>query len=217
VEVADRVLDVARLELSEISKADITTEARAVSEHHAYLSVMLDLAGSMRDHFDIVHNHSLHYLPIAMAPAVAVPMLTTLHTPPFAWLESAIALARTPASSFAAVSEHAALQWDPVVRGINVVANGISLDRWPSGEGDGNYAVWTGRVVPEKAPHLAIDAARAAGVPIRLAGPASNTAYFEEFIAPRLGPETEYVGHLRQHELATLVGRARVAVVSPVW
>ena len=48
-------------------------------EHHAYLSLMTDLR---RRDFDVVHNNSLHYLPIIMADTVGAPMLTTLHTPP---------------------------------------------------------------------------------------------------------------------------------------
>lgn len=216
IDVAQNVLTVARLELSAVSKADITTPALAVSEHHAYLSVMLELAGERRDEFDVIHNHSLHYLPIAMSRTVHTPMLTTLHTPPFAWLESAIAVSRSTASEFAAVSAHAARQWAPVVGDINVVLNGISLDRWPSGPG-GDRAVWSGRLVPEKGPHLAIDAARLAGIPLVLAGPISNTAYFDAEVAPRLGGDVTYAGHLRQQELATLVGASAVALVTPVW
>ncbi|MFC8178991.1 glycosyltransferase [Rhodococcus sp. NPDC057297] len=216
LDVADDLLSVARLELSDISKADITTPALAVSEHHAYLSVMMQLAGELSDTFDVIHNHSLHYLPIAMSRTVRTPMLTTLHTPPFAWLESAVALSGSTGVEFAAVSEHAARQWFPVTGPVNVVANGISLERWPEGQG-GDGAVWSGRLVPEKGPHLAIDAARAAGFSLTLAGPASNTAYFEAEVAPRLGGDVTYAGHLRQRELATLVGTSDVALATPVW
>ena len=81
----------------------------------------------------------------------------------------------------------------------------------------GRAAVWWGRLVPEKAPHHAIDAARAAGLPIVLAGPIHDAEYFERQVRPRLGRDVEYVGHLRQHELNELVGGAAVAVVTPQW
>ena len=42
-----------------------------LEEHHAYLRAMLDLAAA--DDVDVVHNHSLHYLPIAMASTLACP------------------------------------------------------------------------------------------------------------------------------------------------
>nr|WP_296765699.1 glycosyltransferase [Rhodococcus sp. (in: high G+C Gram-positive bacteria)] len=214
--VADAALTVSRLELSEISKADITTPALAVSEHHAYLSLMMSLGSELTDAFDVIHNHSLHYLPIAMSRTVKTPMLTTLHTPPFAWLESAISVSHSAASEFVAVSRHAAHQWSPVIGNINVVPNGISLDRWPTGPG-GHGAVWSGRMVPEKGPHLAIDAARRAGLPLTLAGPPSNTEYFENEVVTRLGGDITYVGHLDQRDLAAVVGSADVALVTPVW
>src|SRR6202012_3414091 len=97
-----------------------------------------------------------------------------------------------------------------------VIANGIDLDDWATGPGGGG-AVWCGRMVPEKAPHLAIEAARAAGVALPLAGPIVDTPYWEREVAPRLDAEVRYVGHLNHGALARLVGESRVAVATPVW
>ena len=36
-------------------------------EHHAYLKLMLDLGRDGASGYDIVHNNSLHHLPVAMA------------------------------------------------------------------------------------------------------------------------------------------------------
>ncbi|MGJ0120113.1 glycosyltransferase [Williamsia sp. MIQD14] len=215
-DIASGMLRVRTLELSEISRSDPTTPERMVNEHHAYLSLMLELAETGSQTYDLVHNHSLHYLPIAMSRMLDIPMLTTLHTPPFAWLESAIAVSRGITTSFAAVSRYTARQWEPVAGDVDVVFNGIATDRWPVGPG-GDHAVWSGRLVPEKGPHLAIDAARAAGMPIRIAGPVQDERYFAQEIAPRLGPGVEYVGHLHRRDLAELVGRSAVALVTPVW
>ena len=66
--------------------------------------------------------------------------------------------------------------------------------------------VWFGRITAEKAPHLAIAAARRAGLPLVLAGPVSDREYFERFIVPRLGDEVRYAGHLR-HGRAGQSGR----------
>ena len=44
-----------------------------MDEHHAYLPLMLSLARDGADDFDVVHNNSLHHLPIAMAPSGRVP------------------------------------------------------------------------------------------------------------------------------------------------
>jgi len=96
------------------------------------------------------------------------------------------------------------------------VRNGVDTDLWTPGPG-GDRAVWSGRLVPEKAPHLAIDAARRAGLSLDLAGPAFDEEYVQREIEPRLGDDVRLAGHLRQQELCDLVGRARVAIVTPDW
>jgi glycosyltransferase involved in cell wall biosynthesis len=185
-----------------------------VAEHHAYLSLMLQLGGHEGRNFDVLHNNSLHYLPVAMARSLPMPVLTTLHTPPLWWLESAVQM-DGGSSSFAAVSRHTAAAWAPITESA-VVLNGVDVDQWPAGPG-GPLAVWSGRIVEEKAPHDAVLAARRAGVPIVLAGPLLDLDYFRESVEPLLGPEATYAGHLAQGELATLVGSSAVAVVTPAW
>ncbi|RYB91682.1 glycosyltransferase family 4 protein [Nocardioides oleivorans] len=215
---SDPSLGVIELEVDSVpaqsGRQDIDVPAAVeVAEHHAYLSLMLDLA-SAGDGFDVMHNNSLHYLPVAMARTLPMPMVTTLHTPPFPWLESAIRLDRG-ASSFAAVSQHTADTW-AAVTDTTYVPNGIDVDRWTAGPGS-STAVWSGRLVAEKAPHHAVLAARRAGVPLVLAGPILDMGYYRELVEPLLGAEATYAGHLDQADLADLVGASSVALVTPVW
>ncbi|MBJ7336941.1 glycosyltransferase [Mycolicibacterium sp.] len=210
------VLPVRTFEMTPQSRNDYLTPAWTVHETHAYVSVMLELAGPLRDSFDIVHNHSLHYIPLALARTISMPMLTTLHTPPLPWMESAVALPGGMSSEFVAVSAYTAAQWLPVNGVVPVIANGIDLTAWRPGPG-GDYAVWSGRIVPEKGLTDAIVAARRAGVTLRFAGPIGDASYYEGEISPLLGPDVRYEGHLRQDELAALVGGAAVALVTPRW
>jgi glycosyltransferase involved in cell wall biosynthesis len=208
-------LAVRELQLSDAAATDSAMPAWGfMNDHHAYLSLMLELADGER--FDVIHNHSLHYLPIANAPALSIPMVCTLHTPPTPWLESAIAVTGGAGVRFAAVSRHTAHTWASMVPNIEVVPNGIDIERWPLGEGGGPL-VWFGRLTPEKGPHLAIDAARSAGHSLLLAGPRSNAEYFDDEVAPRLDERIRYVGHLSHAELAVLVGRSAAALVTPMW
>ena len=101
-------LTVRELLLSAAAQADPSLSPAAfMSDHHAYLSLMMQLADP-RSGFDIVHNHSLHHLPVVMAPMLDTPMLTTLHTPPTPWLESALDVTGSTGTRFAAVSRHTA-------------------------------------------------------------------------------------------------------------
>ena len=185
-------------------------------EHHAYLGADAATSRAHARPYDVVHNNSLHHLPVAMAPLLHTPVLTTLHTPPIPWLESAIATA--PATStFVAVSrsdraglgprraEHAG----PQRRGHPSAGRPVPEAARRSGPG---------ALHREKAPHLAIDAARAAGLPIVLAGPISDEAYFEEEISPRLGVRTQCTSATSTS--APWPGWSAapaVAVVTPAW
>lgn len=209
------VLPVESFQCSDTARMDVgAPPALWMAEHHAYLGLMLELARSGASRFDVIHNNTLHHLPVAMGAAVPVPMVTTLHTPPIPWLESAACFAPEH-SRFAAVSECTSRAWEHAVSSTTIL-NGVDTDLWRLGPG-GPGAVWTGRVVPEKAPHQAIDAARSVGVPIVLAGPVMDRGYFDEEIVPRLDADARYVGHLAQYELSELIGAACVAVVTPDW
>ncbi|SNT29927.1 glycosyltransferase [Rhodococcoides kyotonense] len=208
-------IDVQVLELSPQARGDVSMPSDMfMSDHHAYLRLMLQLAADTD--YDVVHNHSLHYLPIAMARTLATPVLTTLHTPPTPWIESAVAASDGVGTRFAAVSRHTASMWNGIIDEIDIVQNGVNVHDWPEGSG-GPYLAWSGRFTPEKGPHLAIQAAERAGYPIRLAGPISDPHYFAREIEPRLGDGVTYAGHLEQSELAALVGGAAAALVTPTW
>jgi len=215
-DIGCRPLPVVRdLELSLAARDDPSMPAvNFMTDHHAYLALMLALVRSTE--FDLIHNHSLHHLPIAMAPMLSIPMLTTVHTPPTPWLESALTVTGAAGTELAAVSAHTAAAWRAVAERITVVHNGVDLARWPLGDG-GDHLVWFGRITPEKAPHLAIAAAQLAAMPLVVAGPISDEEYYADEVAPHLGDDIRYAGHLDQAELARLVGGAAAALVTPMW
>jgi len=187
------------------------------SNHYAYLDLMTTLVDERDSHFDVIHNHCLHEVPLRLAPKLRTPMLTTLHTPPTTRLEAAIGATGGAGSAFAPVSGHTADSWrHVVVDRMHVVPNGVDPGCWPPGTG-GDYLVWSGRLVPEKGTHLAIAAAALSGRRLVLAGPIGNAEYFRESVAPHLSESVCYAGHLDQRQLASLVGGAAAALVTPVW
>jgi glycosyltransferase involved in cell wall biosynthesis len=203
------------LRLSSAARGDVSMPAeRFMAEHHAYLSLMLALDGYG---YDVVHNNCLHYLPVAMAAAVRTPMLTTLHSPPTPWLESAASCCGARAPHWVSVSRANASAWAHVCGPCPVIYNGVDLEGWGfHPRWTRRAAVWSGRIVPEKGTHLAIAAAARAGLPIDVAGPAPDPDYFR-FCMEAAGLGVSYRGHLRCRELASLVGRAAVCLVTPCW
>jgi glycosyltransferase involved in cell wall biosynthesis len=209
-------LSAARPWISDAARADVSMPAQVwLEEHHAYLQLLLELADRGRADFDVVHNNCLHYLPVAMARAVPVPMISTLHTPPTPWLESAVQAGPCPVI-FTAVSKHTSRAWKHAIPAIRVIRNGVDLDRWQPGPG-GGPALWLGRLVPEKGADLAIQAARRAGQPLNLAGPITDRDYYAARVEPLLGSGVRYLGHLSHDELTVRLGRARACLVTPRW
>jgi len=71
-------------------------------------------------------------------------------------------------------------------------------------------ALWMGRVMPYKRPHLAIDICAAAGVPLTVAGPAVDSSYFGAYMAPRVKPQgwADYIGEVAGAERVRLLSES---------
>lgn len=202
-------------EVSAAARADIAAPPEHFLWEHRCMQQTVSRLLRDVDRLDVVHNNSLHYLPLAMAGLLPTPMITTLHTPPNAWQEAG-ALDSGGSSRFVAVSQDVADRWAGVLGRVDVVPNGLDPALWPAGAGGGDL-VWSGRLVPEKAPHLAVRAAARLGRRIALAGPVHDRAYFDAEVAPLLSPDAVYVGHLDSTALARLVGSASCVLVTPCW
>lgn len=168
------------------------------------------------DEFDVVDNHCLHRTPLDWAPAIDAPMVTTLHTPALPELVDAHLASRGSRSTFLSVSEHTRRTWSAVGVQSTVLPGAVDLDLWPLGAG-GPDLVWSGRIVPEKGPHLAIDIARRLGLRLTIAGRIGDEPYARRALWPHLDEQVRYVGELSQSELAGLVGSSGCALVTPIW
>jgi glycosyltransferase involved in cell wall biosynthesis len=120
---------------------------------------------------------------------------------------------------YAAISHFLGQQWKPFIGdNYTVIHNGLDPGVWPfSAAPEPKTAIWYGRFTPEKGAEYAIGAARAAGYRLTLAGPIYDQAYFDRAVAPELDDTVRYAGHLNQAELAELVGRSAVGIVTSVW
>ena len=218
-ECSARVVSPTTLMLCEGERAAYSDEGGCLDqaqEFHHYVEIMTRVS---QGGFDVVHNHSLFHLPAAMAHLLPMPVVATLHVPPFTFLRNAVRQSQHYGSQhLVAVSEHCRRAWSPWAQRVEVIHNGIDLSAWPQTQSKASdCVVWAGRMCKEKAPHLAIDAARRAGKRIVLAGPVYAGDYFDAHVAPRLGEDAVHVGHLNQQELGALVASAQCFVFSSVW
>lgn len=168
--------------------------------------------------FEFVHDKSGFWW--ADATQCASPVLATLHLPRGFYAERLFC--NVPSNVyFNAVSDSQANSFRDLPRFMGVVPNGIVLERFPFTRRKRDYAVWLGRICPEKAPHLAMDAAQRAGVPLVLAGQVYpfrwHQEYFEREIQPRLeraGEGVRWVERPSFEEKVDLIRHARALLLS---
>jgi glycosyltransferase involved in cell wall biosynthesis len=108
----------------------------------------------------------------------------------------------------------------PAARWAATVPNGVRPDRFPFRAAKGEYAVFLGRMSPDKGPTWAIDAARTAGIPLVMAAKCredSEVAYFEHAVAPRLGGDVAWLGEVGGRRKVELLAGARCLLFPVDW
>lgn len=188
---------------------------------------------------DIVHNHSLHHIPMMTGQAFGDRFFTTFHTPIFPQLRLALlTLRHGTKTQFTAVSEHQQRLFSEFVPS-QVVYNGIDVESFVSnidstadfannneGKSDSDEVYfWYGRICPEKGTHLAMQYCLEAGKKLIIAGPKSNEEYFNEYVAPLLAedrkqnetPLFDYVGHVTKDEVNHYLCQATAMLFTSTW
>lgn len=118
-----------------------------------------------------------------------------------------------------AISRAQASMFPPRDPSPRVIHHGIPCDRFSLGSGDRGYVAFIGRMTDQKGPDRAIDAARGAGMPIRLAGDVDigNPTYFSREVESRLGEDAIYVGPLDDAQKQGFLGDAAVLAMPIDW
>jgi glycosyltransferase involved in cell wall biosynthesis len=104
---------------------------------------------------------------------------------------------------------------------VAVIHHGIPIKNVMPSIHPANFFVWLGRMVPEKGAHLAIEAAKKAGVPLVLAGIVDQHVpqarrYFHEEIEPQIdGQQIKYIGPVGLQDKIDLLSRAR-GMLNPI-
>jgi glycosyltransferase involved in cell wall biosynthesis len=139
------------------------------------------------------------------------PMAHTLHIVPD---ENAARLwASAPGTWVTAISRH---QWSafPHLEPAGVIPHGVDVDQFSFREVPKDYVLYLGRFTSGKGPIQAIQAARALGLPLVMAGP--ENPYFREKVKPLIdGKSVEYAGYVRSQDRSRLLGGAR-ALLYPI-
>ncbi len=156
------------------------------------------------DEFDVIHN-SFDFLPLAFTRLVETPVLTTIHgfasdatLPPYVVYGDRV--------SYVAISEadrHPALEY------VATIYHGIDFSQFEFNPEPDDYLLFFGRIHPDKGTAGAIDVARAAGIPLVIAGIIQDQEYFDREVAPHVDDRAvSYIGSVGPAERSRLLGGA---------
>jgi glycosyltransferase involved in cell wall biosynthesis len=186
-------------------------------DHVARAFEQIDLAAH-EEPFDVVHDHC-GFTALAMADRLDTPLVHTLHGQ-FTASTAAFYARHGHKAALVGISR-AQLASAPIgVEPVGATPNPIDVRAWPLCERKEDYLLWVGRMTAEKGPHRAIAAARAAGVPLVLAGviQPGQQAFFDREVAPYIdGERVRFLGEIGGSvKLAAFAG-ARALLMPIRW
>lgn len=210
--------------------AGIPWQAHLKAYYHLHKSVEY-----IRTHdFDIVHTHLSSSADMYLFPLMAsvdTPHIMTLHSRfPFdrvgAWMGDAdkFYMQWALAVPIVAISKQARSEVPFALNFTGIVHHGLPLEKFPLSEEESQpYFAWLGRIMPEKGAHLAIEAAKLAGVPLILAGNIDHhlqesVDYFEQQVKPHIDDDQIcYIGPVNMEQKIDLLSHARGLLNPITW
>ncbi|WP_063619574.1 glycosyltransferase family 4 protein [Paraburkholderia mimosarum] len=192
---------------------------REVTDTLVHHVAQLERVAARAHEFDVVHFHTepLH-LPLVRHLNVAT--VTTLHG----------VIRRRDLGALLDVSRdaplvsisHAQRGCAPHANWLATIAHGLPLDAFAPGAGHDGYLLWMGRMMPGKGPDTAIDIARRAGKPLKMAAAVhpGERAWFDERMRPLLARHAgcvDYLGEVGGEPRAALLRRAEALLVPIAW
>ena len=215
-------------EVTLFASGDSISKARLVAPWHCALRLnphsvdplaphvtMLELLARESAAFDVIHFH-LDYLHFPLFRRLKVPYLTTLHgrldIPELGSLFKEFKDVPVVSISEAQRSPLPWANWQ------GTVYHGLPLDLFTFRQKAGSYLGFLGRICPEKGVDHAIQIAKQAGVPLKIAAKVDKVdrIYFEDAIRPLLDdPLIQYVGEILHSERDEFLGNA-LAILFPI-
>ena len=176
---------------------------------HASWSVL-----DAQEECDIVHINSATAVPFARFSSP--PFVCTMHHP----REDTITdlYERHPDVAYVAISRHQAAQMPRVPS--RVIYHGLDMSQYQLQTRKQPYVCFLGRICPIKGTHRAIEIAKRAGIPLKIAGEVQPIfrEYFETQIRPHLdGRNVEFVGEADLAMKNELLGNATALLFPIEW
>jgi glycosyltransferase involved in cell wall biosynthesis len=170
------------------------------------------------EEFDLLHDHT-GPVGVSIGAMTGCPVVQTLHGP---FTPEALMLYGRLARHvwFVAISESQRSLGPPDLRWAGVVYNGIAVEQYQYREDKEDFLLFLGRADEEKAPDLAVEAARKAGRRLVMCATRKNEReqrYWAERVEPLLGDGVEVHGECTHEQKADLLARAAALLFPIQW
>jgi glycosyltransferase involved in cell wall biosynthesis len=188
-----------------------------ISIPQAPITLLLEEVFQAADNFDLIHSH-LDFLSFPFARRWETPLLTTLHGR--LDLPELVPVFREYFEMPLISISHAQRRPMPWANWAATIYHGLPKDLYNYHPKSGDYLAFVGRLTPEKRPDQAIEAAKRAGIPLRIAAKVDLTdqAYFDEVIRPLLDHSLiEYIGEVNDAEKDDFIGNAYALLAPFDW
>ena len=154
--------------------------------------------------FDVIHN-SFDFLPLTYSGLISTPVITTIHG--FSSPDILPVYAKYNHSTFFVSISDA--DRNPALDYVATIHHGIDIGAFALNPAPGSYLAFFGRIHPDKGVVAAIEVAKEAGIPLRIAGIIHDEEYFEGEVVPRLdGERVQFVGPVQAEDRSSFLGGA---------
>jgi glycosyltransferase involved in cell wall biosynthesis len=180
-------------------------------------AVMLARVAEEAGKFDVVHAHT-DWFHIPLLRHLEVPFLSTLH----GRLDHPVlqhSMVQFGDAPFVSISDAQRLPLQGA-RWAGTIHHGLPSDLLTANFAPEGYLAFIGRFAPEKGPETAIQLARAAGLPLKMAAKIGrgDRSYFTQHIKPLIdGKEVEFVGEIDDRHKAEFLGNAAALLFPICW
>jgi glycosyltransferase involved in cell wall biosynthesis len=182
-----------------------------VAIHHRMLSQAYERASQ----FDVIHAH-LDYWSFPFARLVSTPSVTTIHgrldIPELHFIYGEYRATPLVSVSDAQRAPLPEMNW------IATIHHGLHRDLLKFNPEGGKYLAFLGRISPETGVEAAIEVARKAGIPLKVAAKVDDfdRDYYRDVVTPLLAqPGVEYIGEIDDSQKSDFLGNA-IAVLFPI-
>jgi len=208
---------VTHAELRAVCPRALRLEGKKIIDPLAYHVRMLEMVAQEAENFDVVHFH-VDYLHFPLTRRQKIAAVTTLHgrldigdVHPL--YREFVEMPLVSISN----AQRAPMPW---ANWVATVHHGLPTQLYPLQESPGQYLAFLGRISPEKRVDRAIEIARRADMPIRIAAKIdpADREYFDANIRSLLNhPLVEFIGEIGEREKRDFLGNARALLFPVDW